>query len=83
MSVRRQLFEQKIFFSDEAYFTLGGYVNKQNCCIRGSENPQVIEERPLHAQKFIVCCALCFKGEIGCGYRPICVKKWSEITSKE
>ena len=28
----------KIFFSDEAHFTLAGYVNKQNCRILGSEN---------------------------------------------
>ena len=26
-------FPNKIFFSEEAHFTLGGYVNKQNCCI--------------------------------------------------
>ena len=26
-------FSNKIFFSDKAYFTLGGYVNKQNCRI--------------------------------------------------
>ena len=26
-------YSNKIFFSDEAHFTLSGYVNKQNCCI--------------------------------------------------
>ena len=31
---------KKIFFSDEAYFDLGGYVNKQNCLILGTENPK-------------------------------------------
>ena len=25
--------KKKIIFSDEAHFDLGGYVNKQNCCI--------------------------------------------------
>ena len=29
---------KKIIFSDEAYFDLGGYVNKQNCRIWGTEN---------------------------------------------
>ena len=47
-------FSNKIFFSDEARFTLGGYVNKQNCFIWGSEGPQVTEERPLHTEKVTV-----------------------------
>ena len=29
--------EKKIIFSDEAHFDLGGYVNKQNCRIWGTE----------------------------------------------
>ena len=44
-------FWNKIFFSDEAHFTLVWYVDEQNCRIWGSENPQVIEERPLHPEK--------------------------------
>ena len=44
-------FSNKIFFSDEAHFALGGYVNEQNCRIWGSENPQVIEESPSHPEK--------------------------------
>ena len=51
-------FSNKIFFSDEAHFTLGGYVNKQNCRIWGSKDPQVNAERPLHSEKDIVWCAL-------------------------
>ena len=47
-------FSNKIFFSVEAYFTLGGYVNKKNCRIWGSEIPQVIGERPLHPEKVTV-----------------------------
>ena len=41
-------FSNKIFFSDEAHFTLGGYVNKRNW---GSKNPQVIEEKAIISKK--------------------------------
>ena len=34
------IFAKKIRFSDEAHFALGGYVNKQNCSIWDTENPQ-------------------------------------------
>ena len=51
-------FSKKICFSDEAHFTLGGYVKKHNCRIRGSENPQVIEEKQLHLEKVAVWYAL-------------------------
>jgi len=47
-------FSNKIFFSDEVHFSLGRYVNKQNCRIWGSENPQVSQERPMHPGKVIV-----------------------------
>ena len=40
--------ECKIIFSDEAHFDLGGYVNKQNCRIWGTENPHVYIEKPTH-----------------------------------
>ena len=36
-------FSNIIFFNNEAHFAHGGYVNKQNFRIWGSENPQVIE----------------------------------------
>ena len=52
-------------FSSAINFTLDGYVNKQNCRIWGSENPQVIEERPLHLKKVTVWCALWSEGVIG------------------
>ena len=55
----------KIFFSDEAHFTLNWYVNKQNYHICGSENAQVIEENPLHPEKLTVWCVLWFEGIIG------------------
>ena len=47
------------------FFTLGGYINKQNCRIWDSKNPQVIEERPLRPEKVTVCCALLFEDVIG------------------
>ena len=42
--------------SDEAHFYLGGYVNKQNCRIWGSENLKMIIEQPLYPQCVIACC---------------------------
>ena len=43
-------FSNKIFFRDEAHFTLGGYV-VQNCRIWGSKNPKATKEGPLHPEK--------------------------------
>ena len=37
--------------SDEAHFHLGGNVNKQNCRIWGSENPNMIIEQPFYPQR--------------------------------
>ena len=45
---------KKIIFSDEGYFDLGGYVNKQNCCIWGTENPFVNIEKPAHPKRVTV-----------------------------
>ena len=42
----------------ELHFALGRYVNKQNCRIWSSEDPQVIDERSLHTEKVTVRCAL-------------------------
>ena len=47
-------FSNKIFFSNEAHFTLGGYIDKQNCCIWGSEDPHIIEESSLYSEKVTV-----------------------------
>ena len=35
---------QRIIFSDEARFDLGGHINKQNCRIWGTENPHAYFE---------------------------------------
>ena len=42
--------KQKIIFSDEAHFDLGGYVNKPNYRIWGTENPYVYIEKPKRTQ---------------------------------
>ena len=43
--------------TDEAHVHLGGYVNKQNFRIWGSENPKMITEKPLHPLHVTVGCA--------------------------
>ena len=58
-------FSNNIFFNDEAYFTFGGYNNKQNCRIWSFGNSQVLEERPLNPEKGTVGCALWSQGMIG------------------
>ena len=58
-------FRQKIIFSDEAYFHLGGYVKKQNSRICDSENPKMIIEKLLYSQRVIVWCGFWAGGIIG------------------
>lgn len=58
-------FAQNIIFSDEAHFLLNGFVNKQNCRIWGSENPRVINEREMYAQRVTVWCGFWSGGVIG------------------
>ena len=41
-------FGTKMVFSDGAHFDLGGYVNKQNCRIWGTENLHAYIEKPTH-----------------------------------
>ena len=48
------VFHRKIILTEEAHFHLGGYVNKQNYRIWGSENPKVIVEKPFHPQRVTV-----------------------------
>ena len=47
-------FWNKIIMSDEAHVTLNGTVNKQNCRIYATENPQEIQEVNLHDEKVTV-----------------------------
>ena len=57
--------KKKIVFSDEAHFDVGGYVNKQNCCIWGTENPHACIETPTHTKRVTVCCGFWSRGIIG------------------
>lgn len=59
------LFSTKILFSDEAHFWLHGYVNKQNCRIWGEEQPEEVQQLPLHPLKTTVWCGLWAGGIIG------------------
>lgn len=58
-----------ILFSDEAYFQLDGYVNKQNWRIWGTENPHVAVPSSLHPPKVMVWAAISSKGLIGPFFR--------------
>ncbi|MGC8825361.1 MAG: hypothetical protein ACP5PZ_12360, partial [Bacteroidales bacterium] len=57
-------FAKKIIFSNEAHFHIGGYVNKQNCHIWGSENPHEVLEKPMHPLRVTVWCGLWREGSI-------------------
>lgn len=48
----------RVFFTDEAWFHLSGYVNSQNTRIWSTENPHVFHETPLHCLKIGVWCAV-------------------------
>ncbi|KAJ8886234.1 hypothetical protein PR048_012443 [Dryococelus australis] len=48
----------KVFFTDEAWFHLSGYVNNQNSRIWSFANPHVLHEKLLHCQKIGVWCAV-------------------------
>ena len=56
---------KKIIFSAEAHFDLGWYVNKQNCCIWGTENPRAYFEKPTHPNRVTVWCGFWFRALIG------------------
>ena len=45
---------EKIIFSDEAHFDLGGYVNKQYCRIWGTENLHAYIDKPTHPKRVTV-----------------------------
>jgi len=54
-----------LMMSDEAYFHLDGYVNKQNCRFWAAENPRELHQRPLHTAKVSVWCGISKVGIVG------------------
>lgn len=54
-----------ILMSDEAHFHLNGDVNRQNLRYWSSENPHIIDEKPLHSERVTVWCATTPFGIIG------------------
>ena len=58
-------FGEKIIFSDEAHFDLGGYINKQNCRICGIESLHAYIEKSTHPKRVTVWCGFWFRGIIG------------------
>ena len=57
--------KKKIIFPNEAHFDLGGYVNKQNYRIWGTENPHEYIEKPSHPKRVTVWCGFWSRGIIG------------------
>ena len=51
---RCRFWQKKIIFSDEAYFDLGGYVDKQNCLIWDLENMHAYIEKPTHPKQVTI-----------------------------
>ena len=47
------------------HFDLGRYVNKQNCGIWGTVNPQVYIEKPTHSKRVTAWCGFWSTGIIG------------------
>ena len=58
-------FGLKIIFSDEPHLDLGGYINKQNDRIWGTENPHTCTEKSTHPKRVIVWCGFWSRGIIG------------------
>ncbi|GFT26267.1 t-complex protein 1 subunit delta [Nephila pilipes] len=56
---------KKIWFSDVAYFTLDGCLNKQNYRYWGREKLEITVVRSLHPKKFLVWCAISSHGVFG------------------
>jgi len=44
-------FAKQIISSDEAYFWMNGYVNKQNCRIWDDTNPREIHQLQMYSEK--------------------------------
>lgn len=54
-----------LIMSDEAHFSLSGFVNKQNFRYWCAEQPMQLHEKPLHAEKITVWCGIATFGIIG------------------
>ena len=61
---KKPIMAKKIIFSDETHFNLGGYVNKQNCSIWGTETPLAYIEKPTHIKRVTVWCGFWFRSII-------------------
>ena len=59
------LLYRKIVFSDEAHFSLNGYVNKQNCRFWKETQPEALQKLLMHPKKLTVWCGLWAGGIIG------------------
>ena len=57
-------FVNKFIFSHEAHFDLGGYANKQNYCIWGTENPHAYTEKSKHPKRVTVWCGFWYRAII-------------------
>jgi hypothetical protein len=70
-----------VFFSDEAWFHLSGYVNSQHSMFWSSDNPHLFHEVPLHFQKIGCWCAISRKRIAGPIFFPetITAEKYREI----
>ena len=55
----------KIWFSDEAYFSLDGHLNKQNYRFWGKQRPEISIVRNLHPKKVLVWAAISAQGVEG------------------
>ncbi|GBN42029.1 hypothetical protein AVEN_192456-1 [Araneus ventricosus] len=58
-------FLNSIIFSDEATYHVSNKVNKHNCRIWGSENPDAVQEVERNSPKINVWCALSHDAVIG------------------
>ena len=56
---KKSSFQMKII-----WIWFGGYVNKQNCCICGTENPHAYIEKPTHLKRVTVWCGFWTRGII-------------------
>ena len=54
-----------ILAKKKSSFDLGGYVNKQNCHIWGTETPHAYIEKPTHPKRLTVCYGFWSRGIIG------------------